>query len=174
MKRGNPGSKDAVYHTLKHFLCEGERWGELPPAEAQTPLPYLAQALERGWREGIRAFDSDHPDETWWSGAKSAFVLDAHGRGYRPRYDAMVARAGYPCMQNRWTSVGEMVWLHRAGEFDVVVATLRVGVQVVTAYRRGYAEQPGTLRTGLAGPIRAWVVRNPARGGSGDGGGVPP
>jgi len=94
MYENEPGTKDLIYHTAKHFLGpdEASRW-DCVPAGSLSAREARVHCLEGGRRPPPVG---STVDPTWWWPPWRSLAFDAHDRGYRPRYELLLKLAGDP------------------------------------------------------------------------------
>jgi hypothetical protein len=131
MRLGRPGSFDLVYHTVKHFLDEGEaqEWDRVPAGK--TTAGELVSRIPRV--PGRPLPTGDPVDTRWWSPPGVYHVRRSHDKGYEPRYRLLIEKLGKPG-GSRWERQGRRRWVGDIHGFRVVVDVHDEDVDVASAF----------------------------------------
>jgi len=155
MYASKPGVPDLVYHTVKHFLDEGEStaWDQLPHG---TLTAGGARAEVHARAEG--ALPTGQPvDPRWWWPPWLAHARRAHDEGYGPRYQFLVGLSPDPASP-RWENAAGGRRLSDFAGFRVVLEPRGVNYQVVTAFFSTSIRGAEHLRQ-LGPALRAFAAR---------------
>lgn len=119
MVLGKPGSRDRVFHTLKHFFDSQEDWAAANGKSALSPLEALEALRAAG--VGTGSIRERLTDARWWEAPRLELLLRAHDEGYYPRYASLAQRAGpFGERSSKWHHVGRGRLQAEVGRFVLV------------------------------------------------------